>query len=281
MRHEQQVELRGGIVERTPTQTDDISEHEAMIAEEAHDVADFGPAFYGRDGAGLDDDCIDLGQSAGHAVEHHEFGTLHVDLAQRWTFDGTEEAVETTQRNAVDAPHADAPTLTIADVDQAFDVLAAASGPGSAATRSGALAGLAGRATAPEWELVCRVMLGELRTGALEGVLLDAVARAADQPAASVRRAAMLSGDLGETARLALTGADQLTVRATGKPIPDDEPVFVLRAQDVHAVNALLGYSVLLDNPEHRAAVEQRIKEFEAFRAAHPERMKFPDTAAA
>ncbi|MBX3610362.1 MAG: hypothetical protein KF871_10755 [Hydrogenophaga sp.] len=70
-------------------------------------------------------------------------------------------------------------------------------------------------------------------------------------------------------------------MRATGKPIPDDEPVFVLRAQDVHAVNALLGYSVLLDNPEHRAAVEQRIKDFEAFRDANPDRMKFPDTAAA
>lgn len=121
---------------------------------------------------------------------------------------------------AVDAPHADAPTLTIADVDQAFDVLAAASGPGSAATRSGALVGLAERATAPEWELVCRVMLGELRTGALEGVLLDAVARAADQPAASVRRAAMLSGDLGETARLALTGADLDAVGlAVGRPV--------------------------------------------------------------
>ncbi|WP_291141858.1 KTSC domain-containing protein [Hydrogenophaga sp.] len=77
------------------------------------------------------------------------------------------------------------------------------------------------------------------------------------------------------------TATGRLTVRATGKPIPDDEPVFVLRAQDVHAVNALLGYSVLLDNPEHRAAVEQRIKDFEAFRDANPDRMKFPDTAAA
>ncbi len=53
-----------------------------------------------------------------------------------------------------------------------------------------------------------RVILGELRTGALEGVLLDAVARASGQPAPVVRRAAMLSGDLGETARIALTGAE-------------------------------------------------------------------------
>ena len=45
-----------------------------------------------------------------------------------------------------------------------------------------------------------------MRTGALEGVLTDAIARAADRPGDVVRRAAMLSGDLGETARLALTG---------------------------------------------------------------------------
>ena len=56
-----------------------------------------------------------------------------------------------------------------------------------------------------------RVILGELRTGALEGVLLDAIARAAGRPADAVRRAAMLSGDLGDTALLALTGtADEL-----------------------------------------------------------------------
>ena len=51
------------------------------------------------------------------------------------------------------------------------------------------------------------MILGELRTGALEGVLLDAIARASGRPPPIVRRAAMLSGDLGETARLALTGA--------------------------------------------------------------------------
>ncbi|NKF34275.1 ATP-dependent DNA ligase, partial [Pseudomonas sp. BGM005] len=65
------------------------------------------------------------------------------------------------------------------------------------------------RATASEWDFLSRAMLGELRTGALGGVLLDAIARAADRPAASVRRAAMLSGDLGETAVLALTGTEE------------------------------------------------------------------------
>lgn len=58
-----------------------------------------------------------------------------------------------------------------------------------------------------EWDFLARAMLGELRTGALGGVLLDAIARASGRPVASVRRAAMLSGDLGETALLALTGS--------------------------------------------------------------------------
>ncbi|GAA1967570.1 ATP-dependent DNA ligase [Microbacterium deminutum] len=107
---------------------------------------------------------------------------------------------------SLDAVHADEPTLTIDEVDAALDGLAEASGSGSVAARGGSLRALAERATAAEWDFLSRVILGELRTGALEGVLLDAVARASERPGESVRRAAMLSGDLGETALLALTG---------------------------------------------------------------------------
>ncbi|MEU1972767.1 ATP-dependent DNA ligase [Microbacterium sp. NPDC019599] len=113
--------------------------------------------------------------------------------------------------SALAAEHADESALTIGDLDVALDALAAASGAGSVAVRSETLRDLAGRATSGEWDFISRVILGELRTGALEGVLLDAIARAADRPADVVRRAAMLSGDLGETAVLALTGtADEL-----------------------------------------------------------------------
>lgn len=108
--------------------------------------------------------------------------------------------------SALEVTHADEPSLTIGDVDATFEALARASGSGSAAARTELLSALAGRATAAEWDLLSRAMLGELRTGALGGVLLDAIARASDRPAASVRRAAMLSGDLGDTAVLALTG---------------------------------------------------------------------------
>jgi DNA ligase-1 len=109
---------------------------------------------------------------------------------------------------ALDIAHADGPTLTVGDVDRSLDALAATSGSGSAAARTRILGELASRATAVEWDFLARAMLGELRTGALSGVLTDAIARAADRAPAVVRRAAMLSGDLGETALIALTGAE-------------------------------------------------------------------------
>ena len=91
----------------------------------------------------------------------------------------------------LDVRHAAAPSLQIHDVDAALNRLSSADGPGSVAARRGELVDLAGRATAEEWDFLTRVMLGELRTGALEGVLLDAIAKAADRDAATVRRAAM------------------------------------------------------------------------------------------
>ncbi|SLK06511.1 ATP-dependent DNA ligase [Arthrobacter sp. P2b] len=101
---------------------------------------------------------------------------------------------------------ADEPGLTVADVDAALDRLLAAAGAGSAAERAATLRELTAAATKREQSFIAGVLLGELRTGALEGVLTDAIARAADRPVDSVRRAAMLSGDLGATALLALTG---------------------------------------------------------------------------
>jgi len=122
----------------------------------------------------------------------------------------------------LESSHAGDPTLTIAEVDQALDALARASGTGSAAARQNLLQNLAARATPAEWDLLTRAMMGELRTGALGGVMLDAIARASDRPVASVRRAAMLSGDLGETAVIALTGGEgdlDAVGLAVGRPV--------------------------------------------------------------
>jgi DNA ligase-1 len=97
------------------------------------------------------------------------------------------------------------PALTLGDVDRALERVAAVSGPGSSAQRRLRLAELLGRATPAEQEFLVRLLLGELRQGALEAMMLEAVARAAELPAAEVRRAAMLAGSVAEAARAALT----------------------------------------------------------------------------
>ena len=98
------------------------------------------------------------------------------------------------------------PTLTVADVDEALSTLATTSGAGSATTRSALLSELLGRATRSEHDFLVRLLAGELRQGALEGVMVDAVAKAADVAGEAVRRAFMLSGSLAATATAALAG---------------------------------------------------------------------------
>lgn len=74
--------------------------------------------------------------------------------------------------------------------------------------------------------------------------------------------------------------AGQLVNRATGKPIPSDEPVFVLRAKDRNAVHAIMHYrSLCLGNPDHYQAVDARVGDFLKFAEEHPDRMKHTDTS--
>jgi len=101
---------------------------------------------------------------------------------------------------------AGAGTRTVGDVDRAIDELAAMSGSGSAAARRKALAALFDGLTAPERDFLVQLFTGGLRQGALDGVMAEAVARAAGVPSAAVRRAAMLAGDLPHVAGLALGG---------------------------------------------------------------------------
>jgi DNA ligase-1 len=103
------------------------------------------------------------------------------------------------------APAPPPPTLEIVDVVDAFARIASAAGAGSQAARKHELDALFRRATEPEQRFLRSLMYGELRQGALEGVMVEAVARAADVPAAQVRRAVMLAGDLSPVAAGALT----------------------------------------------------------------------------
>ncbi|MCV7375446.1 ATP-dependent DNA ligase [Mycolicibacterium arabiense] len=108
------------------------------------------------------------------------------------------------------APAAE-PTLTVTGVHATFSEIKAVAGKGSQARRAELLAGLFGAATDVEQTFLRRLLGGELRQGALVGVMADAVAKAAGLPAPGVRRAAMLSGDLATVAAAVLTeGADAL-----------------------------------------------------------------------
>lgn len=95
-------------------------------------------------------------------------------------------------------------TLTVADVDDAIAAVAAASGPGSAGQRRALLADLMTLATDAEASFLTVLLTGELRQGALTGVMGDAIARAAGVSTAVTRRALMLSGDLTRTAEIAV-----------------------------------------------------------------------------
>ena len=96
------------------------------------------------------------------------------------------------------------PTLTVTEVDAAFERIGRLAGPGSQAERRRLVGELFGRATAAEQRFLVGLLSGELRQGALEGVMVEAIAKAAGVPGAEVRRALMLRGALGPVAEVAL-----------------------------------------------------------------------------
>ena len=112
------------------------------------------------------------------------------------------------------------PTLTVSEVDTVFAEVGAVTGAGAQAARRRLLADLFGRATAGERDFLTRLIAGELHQGALEGVMIEAVARAAGVPAGEVRRAHLLGGSLPAVATAALTAAAQpgLTPAAGAAP---------------------------------------------------------------
>ncbi|MFQ6053870.1 MAG: ATP-dependent DNA ligase, partial [Candidatus Bathyarchaeia archaeon] len=99
--------------------------------------------------------------------------------------------------------------LTILRVHQTLEMIAEASGPGSRRRKEGLLEGLIGRACPREVEVLVRIIYGEMRIGVSEGMMVEGVAEAAEVEPRLVRRALMLTGDLGEVARIALEGGEQ------------------------------------------------------------------------
>jgi DNA ligase-1 len=149
----------------------------------------------------------------------------------------------------LDEPPAALASLTIADLDHAITAVQAATGSGSAARRRELLAELLGQATHEEADFIRRLFTGELRQGALAGIMVDAVAKAAGVPADVARRAFMLSGDLTRTAETALAEGEH-GLRAIGFEL--FQPVLPMLASTAETVaDALAAFE--------RAAVEWKL----------------------
>ncbi len=144
---------------------------------------------------------------------------------------------------------AGSPSLTLLEVDTALAEIAAMSGSGSQRAGRTTLDSLQGRATAAEQDLLRRLLVGEVRQGALDALVLEALADALVIPAATVRRAAMLLGSSAAARVAADRGVDGLRAATlqVGRPVL---PMLAAAAPDVATALARLasgGGPVLVD----------------------------------
>jgi DNA ligase-1 len=143
------------------------------------------------------------------------------------------------------APAALEPSLEIRDVDHALDSLAAVQGPGSEQQKRALLHSVLARATDAEQAFLTGLLLGEIRQGALEGLMLEALAKAASVSAERLRRAVMMAGDIGRVARSVLeSGAEGLGAYDVQlfRPV---QPMLAQTAEDVGAALEDLGEAAL------------------------------------
>ena len=138
-------------------------------------------------------------------------------------------------------PPADSPSLAVLEVHELFEQIAALSGTGSQAARKAAVNELFGRATADEQAWLRGIVTGAVRQGALDALVQEAVAAAADVPVSAVRRAAMLAGSTTQVAVAALTGGEEALAGfglEVGRPVL---PMLASSAPDLPAAMAKAG----------------------------------------
>lgn len=164
----------------------------------------------------------------------------------------------------VDDPRSGEP-LSLTEVDQIFDAIAADQGSGSTERKIRALRRIFERAGAEEREFLAQLVTGEIRQGALEGLVLDAIAKAAGLPASEVRQAMMFSGNLGDVARAAVEeGAPGLS-RFSLRLFTPVAPMLANSAEDVEETLERLGeaaFEYKLDGARiqvHKGGEEVRI----------------------
>ena len=167
-------------------------------------------------------------------------------------------------RSAARAPP-QSPQLTLLEVDAAFQAVKQAKGKGATGSRASLLGALLARATAAEQDFLLRLIAGELRQGALEGVMLEALALAAGVPAPEIRRAATFAGGLAPVARAALSGGAAALAPFTVRPMRPVLPMLAQSAESVADALAALGIALLewkLDGARvqvHKAGDEVRV----------------------
>jgi DNA ligase 1 len=135
--------------------------------------------------------------------------------------------------------------LALAELDAALERLRATTGKGSVTARAEQLGELFARASTDERDFLARLIVGELRQGALEGVMVDAIARATALPAADVRRAAMYAGGLASVAKAALTQGTAGLAHFALRLLHPVQPMLATPADDVAGALAALGTAAL------------------------------------
>jgi DNA ligase 1 len=138
-----------------------------------------------------------------------------------------------TLKAAIESAPANDPTLTLGDVDRSLNEIVAIKGSGSTAKRAAAVKQLFSLATAAERDFLWRLITGELRQGALAGVMLDAIAVASAIDSTAIRRAAMYAPALGAVARAAFTEGVAGLARFQLQPMHPIAPMLAQTAADV------------------------------------------------
>jgi len=144
-------------------------------------------------------------------------------------------------------PPASTPSVSLLTVDRTLTEISELSGAGSATARKQQVDALFGALTEAEQQFLRALMTGGIRQGALDSVMLDAIAAAAEVPLAAVRRAAMFSAPTGPIAVAALTGGTEAVAAfdlVVGRPI---RPMLASSAPGVAEAVASLGETVVVD----------------------------------
>ena len=143
------------------------------------------------------------------------------------------------------APAAEEATLEIGDADRVFASLAAIQGRGADGRRRELLRALFARASEPEQRFLTALLFGEIRQGALEGVMVDALARASGADSGAVRRAVMMAGDIARVARSVLREGPAGLAAYTIQLFRPVQPMLAQTAEDVEGALGDLGEAAL------------------------------------